>query len=99
MTRDKFIERWTGIGGNVEDQIARDKMRDDLNKVIVGCLSDISLFELELPTDDEIREMMTTEHYHWEKGRYRRVRLDRIQGAKIMRDLVAERLQALTSKT
>ena len=41
MTRDKFIERWTGIGGNVEDQIARDKMRDDLNEVISMAMREI----------------------------------------------------------
>ena len=46
-----------------------------------------------LPTDEDIKEMMTTSHFHYEKGRYRKVRLDRIQGAKIVRDLIKKRLQ------
>jgi hypothetical protein len=46
-----------------------------------------------LPTDDEIKEIMTTSHYHHESGNYRKVRLDRIQGAKMIRDLIKKRIQ------
>ena len=46
-----------------------------------------------LPTDEEIKEMMTTSHYHYETGHYRKVRLDRIQGAKMVRDLIKKRIQ------
>ena len=45
-----------------------------------------------LPTDEEIKNMMTTSHYHHETGHYRKVRLDRIQGAKMVRDLIKKRL-------
>jgi len=46
-----------------------------------------------LPTDEEIKEIMTTNHYHYEKGHYRKVRLDRIQGAKIIRDLIKKKIE------
>ena len=45
-----------------------------------------------LPTDEEIKNMMTTSHYNYETGHYRKVRLDRIQGAKMVRDLIKKRL-------
>jgi tmRNA-binding protein len=45
-----------------------------------------------LPTDEEIKEVMTTTHFHHETGRYRKIRLDRIQGAKILRGLIEKRL-------
>ena len=46
-----------------------------------------------LPTDEEIKQQMTTDHYHYDKGRYRKVRLDRIQGAKMIRDLIKQRIK------
>lgn len=46
------------------------------------------------PTDEEIKEMFTTEHQN-EDGRYRKIRNDRIHGAKQMRDLIRSRLQLL----
>lgn len=43
-----------------------------------------------LPNDEEIKEMFTTEHFHYDRGRYYKVRLDRIQGAKILRDKIRQ---------
>jgi hypothetical protein len=36
-------------------------------------------------SDEEIEKAFTTEHYHWEQGRYYKVRKDRIFGAKWFR--------------
>lgn len=38
-----------------------------------------------MPSDEEIGRAFTSEHYHWEKGRYYKVRKDRIFGAKWLR--------------
>lgn len=45
-----------------------------------------------LPTDKEIEELMTTVHYSQDIGRYRRLRLDRIEGGKKVKRLIIERL-------
>lgn len=46
-----------------------------------------------MPSDDDIKKMFTTEHSHYLDGRYYKIRLDRIQGAKIMRDLIVQKLK------
>ena len=43
-------------------------------------------------TDEEIEKEFTTQHYHWEKGRYYKVRKDRIFGAKWMREWFRNRM-------
>ena len=47
-----------------------------------------------MPSDDEIKEMFTTPHYSQDIGHYKRVRFDRIQGAKVMRDKIIKVIQA-----
>jgi len=47
------------------------------------------------PSDDEIKKMMTKEHYNHDKGRYRRIYLDRVQGGKMVRDLIKEKYDKL----
>lgn len=46
-----------------------------------------------LPSDEEIKQQMTTEHYCHDKGRYRKIKLDRIQGGKMIRDLIKQRIE------
>jgi len=58
----------------------------------LGKLFAIPVVSEMLPTDEEIKRVMTTEHYSHDKGRYRKIRLDRIQGGKMIRDLIKKRL-------
>jgi hypothetical protein len=60
---------------------------------------DILKLALLFPTDEEIKEIFTTEHYSHTDGRYRKIRNDRIQGAKQMRDLIRSRLELLQNAT
>jgi hypothetical protein len=45
-----------------------------------------------LPSDDQIREQFTTIHKPWKEAAYKKVRNDRIFGAKWMREFVRDLL-------
>jgi hypothetical protein len=51
----------------------------------------IMALPIETPSDEEIKNYFTKEHYHYEKGRYTKVDKDRIYGAKWMRDEIIKR--------
>ena len=63
-----------------------------LDHFLDGILNE-QLRQLNVPSDEEIKEMFTTSHYHYEKGHYRKVRLDRIQGARQIREEIIKRNQ------
>jgi hypothetical protein len=44
-----------------------------------------------LPTDDEIEQLNTKDHFSQREGRYRRIYLDRIQGSKILKEEILKR--------
>ena len=73
------IRDWTyNLGSDTDDS------KDWMDSVDYW-LQPVTLAELikeKLPSEEQIKEIFTTNHYHYEKGHYRRVRLDRIQGAK-----------------
>ena len=46
---------------------------------------------IEMPSEEEIKNYFTKEHYHYEKGRYTKVDKDRIYGAKWMKDEIIKR--------
>lgn len=48
-------------------------------------------YELDLLTDEEIKNYFTKEHFHYEKGRYTKVDKDRIYGAKWMKEEIKKR--------
>ena len=84
--RDRNVPPKKEMQNPTEIGIAIDYAIRELKKLRLGVVMDV------LPTDEEIKEMMTTSHYHYETGHYRKVRLDRIQGAKMVRDLIKKRL-------
>ncbi len=43
---------------------------------------------IELPSDEEIKQAFESEHYNHDKGHYRKVKLDRIYGAKWMKEQI-----------
>ena len=51
-----------------------------------------------LPSDEEIKETFTTTHYSYHQGRHRRVKLDRIQGGKVIRDQIKTKIKDFTDK-
>ena len=69
---------------------------DELADAILALPIETPTYELvdtgiEMPSEEEIKNYFTKEHYHYEKGRYTKVDKDRIYGAKWMKDEIIKR--------
>jgi hypothetical protein len=90
MTRkEKIIE----VKGKISQAVADDRISQRCAVEIMDDIDAILALPIDVPSEEEIKNHFTKEHYHYEKGRYTKVDKDRIFGAKWAIEQVIKRNQ------